>query len=207
MISFEAYLRSNYTAACEKLRTFDKDEEMKAMLVGGDQDMILVKSWMGDYNLLRGLSTEERDKIAKRFLSFSTSAGPTPTVRDKKFIEEKYSELFNALFVEVKQNWTSATSKLLWCIYPNDFVIYDSFVWRALVVMQSLDSELASFPRIGKSDIKSAVEHYMRCQDMVRHISERNSGTLKELREKHKEVYQHDIRIIDQLLWRVGNPK
>jgi hypothetical protein len=80
--------------------------------------------------------------------------------------------------------------------------------------MQNLDSELASFPRIGvapqvtdESYIAFAVKHYMDYQDMVRHISERNSGTLNELREKHKEMYPHDIRIIDQLLWMVGNPK
>lgn len=98
MISFEAHIRSNYTAACDKLRTFAKDEEMKAMLACGVQDISLVKSWMRDYGLFRGISADDRDKTAKRFLSFSTSVGPMPTVVDEKLIEEKYSELFEALF-------------------------------------------------------------------------------------------------------------
>ena len=51
MISFEAHIRTNYTGACEKLRTFVKDEEMKAMLACGGQDISLVKSWMRDYGL------------------------------------------------------------------------------------------------------------------------------------------------------------
>jgi len=214
MISFEAHIRTNYTAACEKLRTFLKDDEMKAMLASGGQDISLVKSWMRDYGLFQGISTDDRDKTAKRFLSFSTSVGPMPTVIDKKFIEGKYSELFEALFDEVKRTWISATSKLLWCIYPNEVVLYDSFVWQTLVVMQWLDSELASFPRIGVapsvapgSEIALAVRHYMNYQDMVRYISERNSGTLNELRAKHQELYPHDIRIIDQLLWMVGKPE
>ncbi len=103
MISFEPYIRNNYTSACEKLRklVFVKAEDMKAMLIRGDQDIALIKTSMGGYNLLRGISTEDRDMIAMRFLSFS----------------------------------------------------------------------------------------------------------LNELREKHKEVYPHDIRIIDQLLWRIGKPK
>lgn len=80
--------------------------------------------------------------------------------------------------------------------------------------MQWLDSELASFPRIGVapsvapgSEIALAVRHYMNYQDMVRHISKRNSSTLNELRAKHKEMYPHDIRILDQLLWMVGKPE
>ncbi|MDQ3819918.1 MAG: hypothetical protein M3362_19895, partial [Acidobacteriota bacterium] len=106
-------------------------------------------------------------------------------------------------------------SKLLWCIFPNEVVIYDKFVWQALVVMQCLDPELASFPRIGnpptsiktESGINLAVNHYMNYQDMVRHILQRNLPALRELRETRNETYPHDIRIVDQTLWRIGNPK
>ena len=213
-MSFEAYLRSNYATACKMQRDIVKDETMKSMLVRGDQDINLVKSWMRDYGLFQGITTENRDRIANRFLSFSTSARATASVADRKILEEKYSELFKALFLEVKRSWMSATSKLLWCIYPNEVVIYDSFVKRALVVMQCLDNELANFPRIGvvpkvarEKDIELAVKHYMNYQDVVRYIFERNANTLHELREKHKETYPHDIRIIDKLLWMIGNPK
>ncbi len=212
-MSFEAYIRNNYAAACKIQRDIVKDVKMKTMLASGDQDIHLVKSWMKDYGLFQGLTTENRDKIANRFLSFSISARLTASVSDRKILEEKYTELFTALFLEVKRSWVSATSKLLWCIYPDEVVICDSFVWRALVVMQCFDKELASFRRIGvapkvarKSEIASAVEYYMNFQDMVRRIFERNSDTLNELKEKHKETYPHDIRIIDKLLWMIGNP-
>lgn len=79
--------------------------------------------------------------------------------------------------------------------------------------MQCLDTELAKFPRIGvaphiarKSDIALAVNHYMNYQDMVKNICERNSALLGELRKDHKETYPHDIRIMDKLLWMIGNP-
>ena len=100
MISFEPYIRSNYTSACEKLRklVFVKDEDMKAMLIRGDQDIALVKTWMGGYNLLRGISTEDRDKIAKRFLSFSTSAQSTKTVIDRNIIREILRALRGAFY-------------------------------------------------------------------------------------------------------------
>jgi hypothetical protein len=213
-MSFEAYIRNNYAAACKMQRDIVNDEKMKLMLRLGNPDVELVKRWMREYALFRGITTEHSEQIAKRFLSFSTSASSTASVSDRKILEERYLELFTALFLEVNRSWVSATSKLLWCIYPDEVVIYDSFVWRALVVMQCLDTELAKFPRIGvaspvarESDIALAVKHYMNYQDMVKHICERHSDTLNELREKHKETYPHDIRIIDKLLWMIGNPK
>ena len=213
-MSFEAYIRSHYVDACELQRNIPEDEEMKSMLARGDQDKDLVKKWMRNYALFQGITTRDREKIAKRFLSFSASAKTIPTVADRTILEERYSRLFTELFSEVKRTWMSATSKLLWCIYPDEVVIYDSFVERALVVMQCLEGSLATFPRIGarprikrKADIGAAVKHYMNYQDVVRHILKQYSGALKELREKHKETYPHDIRIVDKLLWMIGNPK
>ena len=212
-MSFDAYIRNNYVAACKMQRDIVNDEKMKLMLRLGNQDLELVKRWMREYALFQGIMTKDREQIAKRFLSFSTSAKSTASVLDRNILEERYLELFTALFREVNRSWVSATSKLLWCIYPDEVVIYDSFVWRALVVMQCLDSELAKFPRIGVApkvarelDIALAVKHYMNYQDMVKHICERHSDTLKELREMYEEEYPHNIRIIDKLLWMIGNP-
>jgi hypothetical protein len=189
------------------------DDKMKFMLRSGKPDVELVKRWMRDYALFQGRTTQERERIAKRFLSFLTSARLTANVSDRKFLEESYTELLTALFLEVNRSWVSATSKLLWCIYPDEVVIYDAFVWRALVVMQCLDNELGNFPRIGvappvarESDIALAVKHYMNYQDMVKHLCERYSDILRKLREKHKEAYPHDIRIMDKFLWMIGNP-
>jgi hypothetical protein len=194
-------------------RKIVKDEAMKSMLARGDQDIRLVKLWMRDYGLFRGITTENIDKIANRFLLFSANVGSTASVADRTILEEQYSQLFTALFFEVHRSWMSATSKLLWCIYPNEVVILDAFVERALVVMQSLDGKLARFPRTGvappvarESEIASAVKYYMSCQDMVKHIFERHSALLRELKEKHQETYPHDIRIVDKLLWMIGNP-
>jgi hypothetical protein len=123
-------------------RDIVKDEAMKLMLARGDQDIHLVKSWMRDYGLFQGITTENRDKIANRFLLFATSIRSTTSVADRKILEEKYSELIRVLFSQINRSWVSATSKLLWCIYPDEVAIYDSFVWRTLVVMQCLDTEL-----------------------------------------------------------------
>lgn len=66
----------------------------------------------------------------------------TTCISDDKVIEKLYSELFVALNRQVARSWMSATSKLLWCLYPDDIVIYDAFVHRTLVVMQFIDGDL-----------------------------------------------------------------
>lgn len=213
-MDFETYIKNNYVDACKIQRSITKDEKMKSMLQKGDEDTQLVMSWMRDYGLFQGITKQEREKVSMKFLSFAKSIGSTVDITDKDTLRNIYSELFKSLFNEVNRSWMSATSKLLWCIYPDEVVIYDSFVERALVVMQCLDRELSKFPRIGaapkvtsESDIASATSHYMNYQGMVRHIYEHNIKILNELRNKYRETYPHDIRIVDKLLWMIGNPK
>lgn len=211
---FETYIRNNYAEACKIQQSIDKDKKMKSMLQKGDEDAQLVMSWMRDYGLFQGITKQEREKVSMKFLSFAKSIGSTVDITDKDTLMNIYSELFKQLFDEVNRSWMSATSKLLWCIYPDEVVIYDSFVERTLVVMQCLDRGLSKFPRIGiapkvtsESDIAFATSHYMNYQGMVRHIYEHNIKILNELRNKHGETYPHDIRIVDKLLWMIGNPK
>ena len=213
-MDIEAYIKSNYANACKIQRSITNDEKMKSMLQKGDEDAQLVMSWMRDYGLFQGITKQEREKISMTFLSFAKSIGSTVDITDKDTLRSIYSKLFKSLFDEVNRSWMSATSKLLWCIYPDYVVIYDSFVERALVVMQCLDRGLSEFPRIGvapkvtsESDIASATSYYINYQGMVRHIYERNIEILNELRHRHKETYPHDIRIVDKLLWMIGNPK
>ena len=213
-MNIDIFIRANYSAACNMQRSIEKDQYMKDMLVNGDKNTRTVKSWMRDYGLFRGIAADYREKIANKFLSFVESHDSTINIVNDDALKQIYSELFTALFNVINRSWMSATSKLLWCVYPNDVVIYDSFVERALIVMQCLDDELAQFPRIGVApgvkhaqEITLATSYYMNYQKMVRHIYDRNRLLLDELRHKHDEIYPHDIRIIDKLLWMIGNPK
>ena len=213
-MDFETYIKNNYVVACKIQRSIIKDSEIKSMLQNGVEDAQIVMSWMRDYGLFQGITTKDREKVSRNFLSFAKNIGSPVDITNKDILRSIYSELFKSLFNAVNRSWMSATSKLLWCIYPDNIVIYDSFVERALVVMQCLDKGLSKFPRIGVapkvtrvSDIALATSHYMNYQEMVRYIHEQNIKTLNELREKYKETYPHDIRIVDKLLWMIGNPK
>ncbi len=213
-MDIETYIKSNYANACKIQRSITKDEKIKSMLQKGDEDKKLVISWMRDYGLFQGITTIYREEVAQNFLSFAKNIDSTIDITNKDMLRSIYSKLFKVLFNTVNRSWMSATSKLLWCIYPDNIVIYDSFVERALVVMQCFDTELSKFSRIGvapkvtrESDIAFATNHYINYQGMVKAIYERNIKILNELRNKNKETYPHDIRIVDKLLWMIGNPK
>jgi hypothetical protein len=112
------------------------------------------------------------------------------------------------------RSWMSATSKLLWCLYPRDIVIYDAFVHRTLVTLQCVDPDLAGTERIGAAPkiethahIDPAVAAYIRYQSLVRRLLTVHTPALNELRRQHKEQYLYDIRIVDKLLWMIGDSK
>jgi hypothetical protein len=213
-MSFRHYLETRYTAACEMQRTIHRDPQMIAMLRHGPPNPSLVQTWMREYGLFQGITAQDRNAVANRFLRFVAEHkryGQGPNAYEIKTL---YSTLFRALHDEVQRSWVSATSKLLWCLYPETIVIYDAFVHRALVVLQCIDDDLNAFPRIGGSprvredaDITQAVQHYMNYSAMVHHLFLIHAPLLNDLRAQHNETYPYDIRILDKVLWMIGNSR
>jgi len=213
-MSFRVYLESHYVAACTLQRGSERDSQMVAMLRDGPQNDELVRAWMMEYNLFQGITAHDRKAIVARFLRFAPEHKATSREPSEEHIAKLYADLFTALYREVARSWMSATSKLLWCLYPNVIVIYDSFVHRTLVVMQCIDSDLSGFPRIGaapvikkETDIRTATEHYMNYQAMVRKLQSAHTQLLEDLRKRNHESYPYDVRIIDKLLWMIGNSR
>jgi len=211
-MTFRAYLKRHYATACKMQRGIGNDPVIVDMLRTGGQDAHLVKKWMESYRLFQGINAQERRKIVRTFLTFAKSHTRIRRVTEDD-IRALYTELFRALYRTKRQLWMSATSKLLWCLYPNDVVMYDSFVHRALLVLQRIDSTLTVLPRIGdpprvrvESDIDSLAEHYMNYQGMVHTLMRVHAGLLKDLRERTGERYPYDLRIVDKVLWMIGSP-
>jgi hypothetical protein len=206
-MSFRAYLESHYDDVCDLQNRFEHDRKMVKMLRDGPDDRDLVKSWMTAYKLFQGITTPNRQAIVARFLKFARERKSTTRNPNEKEIATLYTDLFGALHGVVARSWMSATSKLLWCLYPNTIVIYDSFVHRTLIVMQHIDDDLASCPRVGaaprikgKAGLEAATRHYMDYQAMVRRLQKQHGQLLRDLRRKRrKKTYPYDVRIIDKL--------
>lgn len=213
-MSFHKYLKNKYTIACEIQDEIQNDKVMIAMLRDGQQDADIVRSWMLSYRLFQGITAQDRNIIVEKFLEFAqTHTRPTQQLTEVE-IEALYSQLLTDFYQSVPRSWVSASSKLLWCLYPETVVIYDAFVHRTLVVMQCIDDDLAGFPRISgaprisrETDIATAVQHYMNYQSMVRRLLTVYSSLLIELRNTHNTKYPYDIRILDKVLWMIGNSK
>jgi hypothetical protein len=213
-MSFKKYLQTHYVSACEAQRNISNDFKMVEMLRNQTSDSALVQKWMLSYNLFRGVTTDERIKIADAFILYANDSLTHGALDSTVDIKLHYGALLSALYKAVDRGWISATSKLLWCAFPKDFVIYDEFVYRALVVLQCVDDDLSTFSRIGVapqiknlSNIDAAVQFYMNYQAMVKHLQTMHQRDLDKLRKTHKEKYKYDIRIIDKLLWMIGNAK
>lgn len=213
-MSFRDYLITHYTSACDLQREIESDAPMVKMLRSKRSNPDLVSGWMRNYGLFQGIEREHREAAVQAFLAHAASLKKKRSPLTTSEIEDAYRSLLLALHQTVERGWVSAASKLLWCVYPNDFVIYDTFVHRTLVVLQCIDRGLGAFPRIGmapkiktKEDIQAAVAYYMNFQSMVKHLQSANQKTLDSLRAKNSECYLYDIRIIDKLLWMMGNAK
>jgi len=213
-MSLKQFVESNYAQVCKNLNELAQDREFVEMLKAGRVERDLVKSWMQFYGLFQGFTTAKRNAIIDRYASVVFRITGEIRCPDREQLEAAYSQLYTELFNAVDRKLTSAVSKLLWCSFPNDVVIYDAFVESALIVLQGVTPHLAKFPRIGVSpavkseaDIPTAVQFYMNYQDMVQSVRVHHQEQLDGLRNEHSEQYPYDIRIVDLLLWKLGNAR
>jgi len=208
-------VKKYYASACGTQEDISRDKKMidEFSSDGSDCNPLLIKSWMLDYSLWQGISNSDRDKVVEaipRIISGCPAA--FDQTNRTEFVRKVYRHVFIGLYETVNRNWLSATSKLLWCKYPADFVIFDSFVERSIIVMQWFNDELAEMTRIGAPpkaitgrNHDEYIDFYMRFSQMVYALFMQACSTLVECREATKQSYPYDIRIFDKILWLTAN--
>jgi hypothetical protein len=227
MTILRTFIEINYQAALVVQTGIQIDQLIVPMLAGaGSYDEMVAKRFMAKYNLLRNCSREEIKHILAAFhrfwLEWREKEGTSECEQSltSAAVEERFTDLFKRLYRVKPRNWISATSKLLWCMYPRQLVIYDRFVQTALTTLQPLEPALASmspYERIGspqapedKNGIGISVKHYMRVWAMVHVLLTAYGTQLAVLQKKHgvalERSYIWDIRVLDRLLVFLGNP-
>jgi len=93
-------------------------------------------------------------------------------------------------------------------------VIYDSFVERAVTILQCLDEDLAKYPRLNNPpDIKTnnylqlVTNYYINYQNIVKALLSKYQNTINKLKTDLKTDYNYDLRIMDKTLWLMGNAR
>lgn len=217
MRTLEELIRCHYVAACDEQRNLDEhDRVVVNALKKGSAKTTAIAEWMGHYRLFQHRPTRSlRNAVAQAFLDFADSSRPRWKCSDRS-IASVFLALHGRLDAVEERRWLSATSKLLWCLYPDRVAMYDRFALRSLIVLRHLDPVLMRFPAIRETparrdgETKEAARaryaaHYAQYQQMVYGLLAAHRSTLHELRKEHKERYPHDIRILDKLLWMMGN--
>lgn len=209
-------VRAYYNAACVEQSGIVKDQRMKDIMQGRVEfDNNFVTSWMVNYGLFQGLNGKQRVAIVNSINANLAGLHKTnPILISDDHIIDRFRILYTELYLTVNRSWLSATSKLLWCVYPDDVAIYDSFVERTIIVMQWLDADLSKLPRLGNvpnlkssDDIPNMVSYYNNYQNMIKVLFNKSKPAFNQLRNEYNELYPHDIRIFDKILWIIGNRK
>ena len=138
---------------------------------------------------------------------------PTGATRARNGIETAFRLLYAKLHSVSQRKCISATSKLLWCRFPDDIVIYDSFVERAVTVLQHIDPAIMNMPKLGppprlSSNVNGAIDYYMRYQDLVYALFKHYEPHLQGLSKSNPNPQRnpHLLRLFDRFLLRLGTP-
>lgn len=201
------FIRSNYSVAVCEQKKIHHDTSMINAIQNKSLSNDQVIFWMNKYKLFQGIIDEKRSEMAQEFIQFLNHRKPDEALALENDFKTLHTKLY---FASGNRKCLSATSKLLWCMYPYDIVIYDAFVARAILVLQGLDIDLLSHGRFlqppQKSDDSTPMtNYYLSYSNLVLELFNKNKDILTELRTKHLVDYKYDIRIFDKLLWMMGN--
>jgi hypothetical protein len=212
-LSFGDYIRHQYARAHQEQLGIRGDPRVVEVFADTFVPADL-ESWMRSYGLFQGITGPDRLKIVTAIGAWASSrrsASGAPQTRAE--IEQLYGDLFHVIYAVLPRSWISATSKVLWAMYPRDMVIYDDFVHTSMTVLQCVERCLAPYRRVGRqpavssaADIPRAVAFYMNVQDMVKELASSYASELAMQKRKQSTSYPYDIRIMDKLLWMMGNP-
>lgn len=177
--------KDNAVVACVAGRSQPLDERVK-VLVG----------WLVHYNVLMGLRTVQRDQIARNILGYADRvdgakiAGKSEILRHFLALEKAIREN-TELTVRPGEprNIGSLTSKALWCCFPFDVPLLDSFAENSLSVLCRL------LP-VSVSPSPSRYERFLGAWFQVYEIVQDKIVVRAE--------YPYKVRYLDLFLWWLG---
>ncbi len=201
------FIKSNYILAVKMQNEIVHDITIINNVQNKSLSPSQVNTWMQSYGLFQGITKEKRSAMAAEFIKFVNKRNPSEPLNIEKDFNLLYSKLY---YASGNRKCLSATSKLLWCMYPNEIVIYDAFVARSILILQCLDTHLASLERFEvppktSDDCIPMTQYYLSYSRLIKTLFNKYKEVLNEMRSVHPNNYIYDIRIFDKLLWMMGN--
>lgn len=165
-----------------------------------------VHRWLQSYHVLQSFTTEYERRIAEQIITYADRRGQKSLNLKQGLILAEYKRLESQLQAVLPPNIksgkprkvTSLVSKAMWCCYPYDVPIYDSYVEHALQVI----CRICSLKVTNVAD--AAYRKYEHFLDAWFQVFEEIEPIIdpEVLRD-----YPFKPRVLDSLLWYFGQPK
>lgn len=209
------FIKANIDFAINELERNEYDYVIVEAIKESILDVKLTHKWMASYGLFIKRDVKKCQELAK-----DVTAVLNKVDRSKENSSITFLKLLKKLHISSQKQamrdkvWLSASSKLLWCAYPEEGVIYDLYTSRAITVIQGLESSLVSLPRLGPKtrfitkqgvpDFDQITAYYNRYSQLVHTLLQQYKTTIDQaLKEKSKEGLNH-LRVLDKLLFLLG---
>ena len=192
----------------KKLQLFDDDNREDESVIKAINDRETansdrergVRRWLNVYKALLFFPPDNSMKIAGEIIKFAHERQRTTLHQNKDRIISEYvclRERIRQFAPSLKsgnpKEVTSLTSKALWCCYPYDVPIFDSYAVDALRVISRL-SRIA--PEPNQSEYACFVDVW----------SQVYSEIVSVIEEADLNGYPYKVRVLDRLLWDLGQP-
>jgi hypothetical protein len=182
----------------------EKDEKAIHAINSSEMEKVerveIIREWLIFYKVVMFFEPSKSTGVAEKILEFADSGRSMGQALDRDAMIVEYSRLEGRIR-EVSlltrsgkpRGIQSLTSKALWCCYPHDVRIFDSYAQRALYVI----SKLNGYKCEDDSSYKDFIEVWDQAYAQVQSIVE--SPELGQ--------YLYKVRIFDRFLWHLGQRK
>jgi hypothetical protein len=164
-----------------------------------------IHRWFQSYHVLQSFTAETEKKIAEEVIAYADNRKRMNLDMKQELILDEFNELELRLQEFMPRNKsnkprkvTSLVSKAIWCCYPDDIPIYDSYAEHALQILCRLSEIKVS----GK--VKDSNGEYARFLEAWFLVFNEIEPAID---PKFLTVYPYKIRVLDSLLWFIGQPK
>ncbi len=164
-----------------------------------------IHRWLQSYHVLQSFSAETEKNIAEEIIAYADNRTRIDLGMNQELILHEFKELELRLQRVVPKNKsekprkvTSLVSKAIWCCYPEDIPIYDSYAEHALQILCRL-SNIKVTENINHPNGEYA--RFLEAWFLV--YNEIESAIDPEILKD----YPYKIRVLDSLLWFIGQPK
>jgi hypothetical protein len=158
-----------------------------------------LKNWLQKYHVFHGVITAHRYKVTKAILDFA-DRGERDRLLSLTFNQliPKFDALHDACCsaVGLRRDFTSLTSKALWCCYPSAVPVYDNFTQHALWIISRLSDLSPSQGHPPAHRYRPFAEVWLAMYRQVRSMID----------EADLRGYPYKVRVFDKVLWIVGEP-